>query len=185
MARPPIPITELLASHVERTIDALSVRLTGARSMLERAAEYLGSGDDNRAAERSYAALTNYHEAARLALTAMILLAGDRLRGATRAHQAVLDYALERRLITRPEWQVLDELRQTRNEIEYADDATAPSETDVRTVSHLALKLYDEASIRIVASATKAAAKKTGKKPSKAERNAGGKPIPPPPAPKR
>jgi hypothetical protein len=152
--------------------------------MLNRAGEYLASGDDNQAAARRYAAITNYHEAARLALAAMILTGGDRLRGGDRAHQAVLDYALDRHLISRPEWQVLDDLRQTRNEIEYADDAIEPSENDVDTVSKIALKLFDEATKR-AANAENSPAKKARPKKAastKAARNAAGKPIPPPPS---
>lgn len=95
--------------------------------------------------ELTGSAVSNLHEAARLAVTAQAAADGFRFTSAQGGHAAVDDYALAAGLVTRTEWAQLDALRDLRNSNNYPADITSPpSQTEVEQFAALVDKIRGE-----------------------------------------
>lgn len=81
--------------------------------------------------------ISNLHEAARLAATAVAAARGLRFANRAAAHVAVVDYALAAKLVTRTEWAQLDELRDLRHKTNYPSDLVEPSDTELDQFANL------------------------------------------------
>lgn len=75
--------------------------------------------------------ISNLHEAARLAITAVAAARGLRFANRPGAHVAVVDYAFGVDLVNRTEWAQLDELRDLRHKTNYPSDLIEPSDTEL------------------------------------------------------
>jgi hypothetical protein len=81
--------------------------------------------------------VSNLHEAARLAVTAVAAVRGFRFANRPGAHVAVVDYALAVDLVDRTEWAQLDELRDLRHKTNYPSDLIELSDTELDQFSRL------------------------------------------------
>lgn len=81
--------------------------------------------------------ISNLHEAARLAITAVAAAKGLRFANRPGAHVAVVDYAHGVDLVNHTEWAQLDELRDLRHKTNYPSDLIEPSDTELDQFSRL------------------------------------------------
>lgn len=81
--------------------------------------------------------ISNLHEAARLAITAVAAANGLRFANRSGAHVAVVDYAFGVKLVNRTEWTQLDELRDLRHKTNYPSDLIEPGATELDQFTHL------------------------------------------------
>lgn len=75
--------------------------------------------------------ISNLHEAARLAITAVAAARGLRFANRPAAHVAVVDYAFAIELVNRTEWAQLDELRDLRHKTNYPSDLVEPTDLEL------------------------------------------------------
>ena len=94
-------------------------------------------------------AVSNFHEAARLATTAVATANGLRFRNTAGAHEAVVDYALAVGLVDRGEHGRLDLLRRLRHEVNYPADLIEPSESDLEVIANLVEKVLDASAAQL------------------------------------
>lgn len=76
-------------------------------------------------------AISNLHEAARLAATAVAAAHGLRFANRPAAHVAVVDDAFAVGLVSRTEWAQLDELRDLRHKTNYPSDLIEPTDREL------------------------------------------------------
>ena len=81
--------------------------------------------------------ISNLHEAARLAITAVAASRGLRFANRPAAHVAVVDYALAIQIVNRTEWAQLDELRDLRHKTNYPSDLIEPTDVELDQFSAL------------------------------------------------
>jgi hypothetical protein len=94
--------------------------------------------------------ISNLHEAARLAVTALAAASGLRFANRAGAHVAVVDYALGLKLVNRAEWAQLDELRDLRHKTNYPSDLIEPTDTELDQFSQLTDAVIARSQQRIV-----------------------------------
>jgi hypothetical protein len=94
--------------------------------------------------------ISNLHEAARLAVTALAAASGLRFATRAGAHVAVVDYALGLKLVNRAEWAQLDELRDLRHKTNYPSDLIEPTDTELDQFSQLTDAVIARSQQRIV-----------------------------------
>ncbi len=94
-------------------------------------------------------AVSNFHEAARLAVTAVATANGFRFRNTAGAHEAVVDYALAVGMVDRSEHGRLDLLRRLRHEVNYPADLIEPSASDLEVIARLVGKVLDVATAQL------------------------------------
>lgn len=75
--------------------------------------------------------ISNLHESARLATTAVAAARGLRFANRPAAHVAVVDYAFAVKRVNRTEWAQLDELRDLRHKTNYPSDLVEPTDTEL------------------------------------------------------
>lgn len=75
--------------------------------------------------------ISNLHEAARLAATAVAAARGLRFANRPAAHVAVVDYAVAVKLVNLTEWAQLDELRDLRHKTNYPSDLVELTDTEL------------------------------------------------------
>jgi hypothetical protein len=75
--------------------------------------------------------ISNLHEAARLAISAVAAARGLRFANRPAAHVAVVDYAFAIVLVNRTEWAQLDELRDLRHKTNYPSDLVEPTDLEL------------------------------------------------------
>jgi hypothetical protein len=75
--------------------------------------------------------ISNLHEAARLAITAVAASRGLRFTNRPAAHIAVVDYAIGIKIVNRTEWAQLDELRDLRHKTNYPSDLVEPTDVEL------------------------------------------------------
>lgn len=81
--------------------------------------------------------ISNLHEAARLAISAVAAARGLRFANRPGAHVAVVDYAFGVQLVNRTEWAQLDELRDLRHKTNYPSDLVEPTDAELDQFSDL------------------------------------------------
>ncbi len=81
--------------------------------------------------------ISNLHEAARLAITAVAAKNGLRFSNKPGAHVVVVDYALGIRMVNRIQWAQIDELRDLRHKTNYPSDLVEPTETELDQFAQL------------------------------------------------
>lgn len=94
-------------------------------------------------------AVSNFHEAARLGVTAVATANGFRFRNTAGAHEAVVDYALALGMVDRGEHGRLDLLRRLRHEVNYPADLIEPSASDLEVIAKLVRKVLDAANAQL------------------------------------
>ena len=82
-------------------------------------------------------AVSNFHEAARLAVTAVATFKGLRFRNAPGAHEAVVDYALGTAIVSTKDHAQLDQLRQLRHDVNYPADIVEPAPRELEVIAAL------------------------------------------------
>ena len=75
--------------------------------------------------------ISNLHESARLAISAVAAANGLRFSNVTGAHVAVVDYAFAIGVVNRVEWSQLDELRDLRHRTNYPSDLIEPGDNEL------------------------------------------------------
>lgn len=106
---------------------------TAAARMLDLARGFQQSALDDLAANRPLPATSSFHEAARIAITAVATANGRRFTN-TSGHEAAVDYALGVRIVNATEHARLDELRALRHDINYPEDLVTPSAADLEAI---------------------------------------------------
>lgn len=96
-------------------------------------------------------AVSNFHEAARLSVTAIATLNGYRFRNAPGAHEAVVDYALAIGIVDTTGHAQLDQLRQLRHDINYPADLVEPSRRELDVIASLVTSVIGSASEKLPA----------------------------------
>jgi hypothetical protein len=93
--------------------------------------------------------ISNLHEAARLAITAVAAARGLRFANRPAAHIAVVDYAFAIDLVNRTEWAQLDELRDLRHKTNYPSDLVEPTDVELDQFSALTDTIIGRSQTRI------------------------------------
>lgn len=93
--------------------------------------------------------ISNLHEAARLAITAVAAARGLRFANRPAAHIAVVDYAFAIELVNRTEWAQLDELRDLRHKTNYPSDLVEPTDIELDQFAALTDTVIARARTRI------------------------------------
>jgi hypothetical protein len=90
-------------------------------------------------------AVSNFHEAARLAVTAVATFKGLRFRNAPGAHEAVVDYVLPVGIVSTKDHAQLDQLRQLRHHVNYPADIVEPAPRELEVIAVLVERVVSAA----------------------------------------
>jgi len=94
-------------------------------------------------------AISNFHEAARLAVTAVATSNGLRFRNGPGAHEAVVDYALGTEIVNEKDHAQLDQLRQLRHDVNYPADIIEPTARELDTIATLVERVINAATKKL------------------------------------
>lgn len=143
----PAPLAEVETNQMYQLTLDLAASRAAAEATLASARSFLTSAERDRADGLVLPATSAYHEAARLAITAVATARRLRFRDAPGAHEAVLDYALGIRLIDRAAHARLDVLRELRHQVNYPEDFVTPSGQLMTQIAELVGALMDDVDV--------------------------------------
>ena len=141
----PLPLRQLERDHLPQLAGIASENRTAARRTLREARSFQQLAQVGIDSGLALPAVSNFHEAARLAVTAIATANGLRFRNTAGEHEAVVDYALAVGIVDRSEHGRLDLLRRLRHEVNYPADLIEPSASDLDAISTLVEKVLDAA----------------------------------------
>lgn len=141
----PSSLRELERDHLHQLAGGSSENRAAARRTLREAQSFQQLALVAVQSGLSLPAVSNFHEAARLAVTAVATANGLRFRNTPGAHEAVIDYALAVGLVDRGEHGRLDLLRRLRHEVNYPADLIEPSAPDLDAISKLVESVLEAA----------------------------------------
>ncbi|MBK5221738.1 MAG: HEPN domain-containing protein [Acidimicrobiia bacterium] len=132
---------QLTSSHREN--------LVAARRTLQEARSFQKLATVGLQSELALPAVSNFHEAARLAVTAVATFKGLRFRNAPGAHEGAVDYALGTSIVNSKDHAQLDELRQLRHDVNYPADIVEPTPRELKVIAALVERVISAAASRI------------------------------------
>jgi hypothetical protein len=151
----PVPLDKLERDQMHQISGAATANVKEANDTLATARDFLVTAQHGVADGRYLPAVSNYHEAARLAITAVATSRGRRFSNLAGSHEAVVDYALGVGLTDADGHAMLDQLRELRHQVNYPADLIEPSERDVRRIGQMVEALVDEVTERLTPPAPK------------------------------
>jgi hypothetical protein len=104
---------------------------TAALSVLGSARQFRKTAQLSRLDGLRLPVISNLHESARLAISAIAAANGLRFSNVRGAHVAVVDYAFAIGVVNRDEWSQLDELRDLRHKTNYPSDLIEPGDSEL------------------------------------------------------
>lgn len=144
-----MPLADVKATQMDQlTLDPVAARSAAAMT-LASAQSFLTSAERDRSDGLLLPATSAYHEAARLAITALATVGRLRFRDAPGAHEAVLDYALGVGLVDRGAHARLDTLRELRHQVNYPEDFVNPSAQLMAQIAELVTALVADVATRL------------------------------------
>jgi len=139
----PVPLALIEREQMHRLASSPRENLLGARRTLWEAESFQKLATVGLESGLSLPAVSNFHEAARLAVTAVATFDGLRFRNAPGAHEAVVDYALGRSIVNAKNHAQLDQLRQLRHDINYPADIVEPTPRELKAVAALVERVVE------------------------------------------
>jgi HEPN domain len=127
----PEPLDDLIRDATHQVSGSPREHRTEAMRNLSSARQFRKTAQLGREQGLPLPVISNLHEAARLAVTAVAAKHGLRFSNRAGAHMAVVDYAFGFGLATRTQWAQLDELRDLRHKTNYPSDVVEPSEEEL------------------------------------------------------
>jgi hypothetical protein len=134
---------------MHRIASGAAEQVKAARASLEQAHDFRRAAAGNLAEGLRLPAVSSLHESARLAITAVAAHEGYRFSNAAGAHEAAVDYALGIKLVNRPQYAQLDQLRDLRHHVNYPEDLIAPSLREIEQYSELVDTIFGLADKRL------------------------------------
>lgn len=145
----PTPLSQLERDLMHQTGSDPPRRRGDAQRTLGTAESFRAAAQQARESGHRLPAVSQFHEAARVAVTATATLNGFRFRNTERAHEAVVDYALAIGLVTIGEHARLDYLRELRHRVNYPADLIEPTDADLTAIARLVEKVVQAATSRV------------------------------------
>lgn len=142
----PLSLAAVERDQMHQLTSSSRNNLTAARRTLREARSFQQLATVGLETGLALPAVSNFHEAARLAVTAVATTNGLRFRNAPGAHEAVVDYALGVSIVNRHDHAQLDELRQLRHEVNYPADIVEPAPRELETIAALVERVVVAAS---------------------------------------
>jgi len=114
-----VPLAVIERDQMHQLTSSARENLVAARRTLQEAQSFQKLATVDKESGLALPAVSNSHEAARLAITAVATFRGHRFRNAPGAHEPVVDYALGMAIVSSKDHAQLDELRQIRHDVNY------------------------------------------------------------------
>jgi len=141
----PAPLAVIERDQMHQLTSSTRENLDAARRTLQEARSFQKLATVGKESGLALPAVSNFHEAARLAITAVATLRGLRFRNAPGAHEAVVDYALGMALVSTKDHAQLDQLRQLRHDVNYPADIIEPAPRELEVIAALVERVVDAA----------------------------------------
>lgn len=145
----PVALDKLERDQMHQITGAATANAKAASDTLATARDFLVTAQQGVAEGRYLPAVSNYHEAARLAITAVATSRGRRFSNLAGSHEAVVDYAVGVGLTDANGHAMLDQLRELRHQVNYPADLIQPTERDVRRIGEMVEALVDAVTDRL------------------------------------
>ena len=147
----PVPLAAIERDQMHQLVSRSAENRSAARRTLLEARSFQTLAELGLETGLSLPAVSNFHEAARLSVTAIATLNGYRFRNAPGAHEAVVDYALAIGIVDTKGHAQLDQLRQLRHDINYPADLVEPSRRELDVIASLVTSVIGSASEKLPA----------------------------------
>ena len=134
----PAALGELIGASLHRVPGPVAEHRNEGRRVLASAREFRHTAQLCSDNNLRLPVISNLHEAARLAVTAVAASKGLRFANRPGAHVAAVDYALAVDLVNRVEWTQLDQLRDLRHKANYPSDLVEPTSAELDQFTNLA-----------------------------------------------
>ena len=134
----PAALGELIGASLHRVPGPVAEHRNEGRRILASAREFRHTAQLCSDNNLRLPVISNLHEAARLAVTAVAASKGLRFANRPGAHVAAVDYALAVDLVNRVEWTQLDQLRDLRHKANYPSDLVEPTSAELGQFTNLA-----------------------------------------------
>lgn len=138
----PVPLGVIERDQMHQLTSSARENLDAARRTLQEERSFQKLATVGKESGLALPAVSNFHEAARLAITAVATLRGLRFRNAPGAHVAVVDYALGMALVSTKDH---DQLRQLRHDVNYPADIIEPAPRELEVIAALVERVVDAA----------------------------------------
>lgn len=145
----PVPLDRLERDQMHQLASSAADNAAAARNTLVTARDFLATATQCLADNRRLPAVSNYHEAARLAITAIATSRGRRFGNQAGAHEAVVDYALDVGIVDANQHAMLDQLRELRHQVNYPADLIEPSDRDLQQIGDIVNRIVDAVSQKL------------------------------------
>ena len=141
----PVPVAVIERDQMHQLTAPPRENLVAARRTLQEARSFQKLATVGLEAGLALPAVSNFHEAARLAVTAVATFKGLRFRNAPGAHEAVVDYALGTAIVSTKDHAQLDQLRQLRHDVNYPADIVEPAPRELEVIAALVERVVEAA----------------------------------------
>ena len=145
----PVPLALIERDQMHQLTTAPTANRTAAALTMKSAKAFQQSAERDRTDGLALPAASSFHEAARLAITAIATANGRRFSNAAGAHEAVVDYALGIGLADAGAHARLDTLRELRHNVNYPADLVEPSAPLLEQIAALVNDVITAASARL------------------------------------
>lgn len=139
----PVPLAVIERDQMHQLKSSSRENLVAARRTLQEAESFQTLATVGLESGLALPAVSNFHEAARLAVTAVATFKGRRFRNAPGAHEAVVDYALGTGIVSAKDHAQLDQLRRLRHDVNYPADIVAPTPRELKVIATLVERVVD------------------------------------------
>ena len=141
----PVPLATIERDQMHQLTSPPRENLVAARRTLQEARSFQKLATVGLESGLALPAVSNFHEAARLAVTAVATFKGRRFRNAPGAHEAVVDYALGTAIVNTKDHAQLDQLRQLRHDVNYPADIVEPAPRELEVIAALVERVVEAA----------------------------------------
>ncbi len=145
----PVPLAAIERDQMHQLTSTSRENLVAARRTLQEARSFQKLATIGLESGLVLPAVSNFHEAARLAVTAVATFNGLRFRNAAGAHEAVVDYALATSIVHARDHAQLDQLRQLRHDVNYPADIVEPAARELEVIAALVGRVVNAAASQL------------------------------------